>query len=67
MTSQVIDRMAVEVDGPGGASQGDAILCIHGLAQGKRGSGAAGERGHAGRPNMPWGRIASTATMMRKV
>ena len=31
MTSQVIDRMAVEVDGPGGASQGDAILCIHGL------------------------------------
>jgi pimeloyl-ACP methyl ester carboxylesterase len=31
MTSHVIDRMAVEVDGPGDASQGDAILCIHGL------------------------------------
>ena len=31
MTSQVIDRMAVEVDGPGNARQGDAILCIHGL------------------------------------
>lgn len=31
MTSQVIDRMAVEVDGPGDARQGDAILCIHGL------------------------------------
>ena len=36
-------------------------------AQNQRGGGAAGERGHAGRPNMPWGRIASTATMMRKV
>ena len=31
MTSQIIDRMAVEVDGPGDARQGDAILCIHGL------------------------------------
>ena len=28
MTSQVIDRMAVEVDGP---AQADAVLCIHGL------------------------------------
>jgi 3-oxoadipate enol-lactonase len=33
MSTQVIDRMAVEVDGPGpgGAKEGDAIICIHGL------------------------------------
>ena len=31
MTSQVIDRMAVEVDGPGDSSRSNVILCIHGL------------------------------------
>jgi 3-oxoadipate enol-lactonase len=31
MSSQVVDRMAVEVDGPRDAKEGDAILCIHGL------------------------------------
>src|SRR5262249_52384122 len=34
MTSQIIDRMAVEVDGPnpgGPATGADAVLCIHGL------------------------------------